>query len=163
MNATPIGARSGRSQWIAVRCFGREDLNARNMDLLGDIRFRFRMLSRARAFATLAVGIGINTAVFTVTNAVLFRGFPHVDPNNRILYIGTLKEGRGFGVSYPDFQDWRAQAKSSDRMAVVSNGGLRLILNDQSGHAETCDGTDYEWITSIADLNRGATCCRHQR
>src|SRR5215469_17100768 len=112
------------------------------MDLLGDVRFSFRSLIKnpgftAVAIVTLAIGIGINYAVFTVTNAVLFRGFPHVDPNNRILYIGTRR-----GVSYPDFEDWRAQAKSFRGMAVVANGGLRLILNDESGTPETCDGTE---------------------
>ncbi len=106
-----------------------------------DMRFALRGLRRSPGFtftaiATLAIGIGVNAAVFTVTNAVLFRGFPHVDPNNRILYIGTKA-----GVSYPDFEDWRAQAKSFNGMAVVSNGGLRLILGDQSGVPETCDGT----------------------
>jgi len=111
------------------------------MSWLGDVRFSFRSLRNAPGFtavaiATLAVGIGVNAAVFTVTNAVLFRGFPHVDPDNRILYIGT----KG-GVSYPDFEDWSAQAKSFRGMAVVANGGLRLILNDPSGVPETCDGT----------------------
>jgi putative ABC transport system permease protein len=111
------------------------------MSLSGDVRLSFRTLIdnagfSAVAIATLAVGIGVNAAVFTVTNAVLFRGFPRVDPDNRLLYIGT----RG-GVSYPDFEDWRAQAKSFRGMAVVASGGLRLILNDQSGVPETLDGT----------------------
>ena len=80
------------------------------MDLLDDVRFSFRTMIKNPGFAVMAVtmlalGIGMNTAVFTVTNAVLFKGFPHVDPDNRILYIGTLKEGRGYGVSYPDFED----------------------------------------------------------
>src|ERR1700733_113558 len=111
------------------------------MSWLGDVRLSFRSLINAPGFtavaiATLAVGIGINAAVFTVTNAVLFRGFPHVDPDNRILYIGT-----NGGVSYPDFEDWSAQATSFRGMAVVANGGLRLILNDPGGVPETCDGT----------------------
>ncbi|HTR37952.1 MAG TPA: ABC transporter permease [Bryobacteraceae bacterium] len=116
------------------------------MDLISDVRFSLRTLSKSPGFTALAitilaVGIGVNAAVFTVTNSVLFRGFPHVDPDNRILYIGTLKEGRGFGVSYPDFEDWRAQARSFRGMAVVSNGGLRMIVNDRSGPPEACDGT----------------------
>ena len=106
--------------------------------IVQDMRFAARALRRSPGFtcvaiATLAVGIGVNAAVFTVTNAVLFRGFPHVDPDNRILYIGTNR-----GLSYPDFQDWKAQAKSFDGMAAVVNGGLRLILNDTGGVA---DGT----------------------
>jgi putative ABC transport system permease protein len=109
--------------------------------IIQNTRYAARGLRRSPGFtltaiATLAIGIGVNAAVFTVTNAVLFKGFPHVDPSNRILYIGTRA-----GVSYPDFEDWRAQAKSFRALAVVANGGLRLILNDRSGVPETCDGT----------------------
>ena len=108
-----------------------------------DIRFALRGLRRSPGFtstaiATLAIGIGVNAAVFTVTNAVLSRGFPHVDPNNHILYIN--KSGC-CDISYPDFEDWRTQAKSFSGMAVVASGGLRLILGDQSGIPQTCDGT----------------------
>ena len=114
--------------------------------IVQDMRYAVRGLRRSpgvsvTAIATLALGIGVNATVFTVTNAVLFRGFPHVDPNNRLLYLGTAKNGSGGAVSYPDFEDWRAQAKSFTEMAVVSNGGLRLILSDRSGAPETCDGT----------------------
>jgi predicted permease len=113
------------------------------MGLLDDIRFSFRAWCKnpgftAVAIATLAVGIGVNAAVFTITNSVLFRGFPHVDPDNRILYINR---SGCCEISYPDFMDWRSQAKSFRGMAVVSSGGLRLILSDQSGVPETCDGT----------------------
>jgi putative ABC transport system permease protein len=116
--------------------------NRKNVDgTVQDIRFVLRAWQRSPGFtfiavATLAVGIGVNAAVFTITNAVLFRGFPHADPDNRILYIGT-----NGGVSYPDFEDWRAQTKSFNGMAVVANGGLRLVLNDGSGAPQTCDGT----------------------
>src|SRR5579859_2359603 len=93
--------------------------------MLADIQFSLRTLFKSRGFAALAismlaVGIGINTAVFTITNAVLFRGFPHVDPNNRILYIDSPRNGLGGEVSYPDFEDWRTQARSFSGMAVVS-------------------------------------------
>jgi len=108
-----------------------------------DIRFGLRTLAKSPSFTamavtTLAIGIGVNAAVFTVTNAVLFKGFPHVDPDNRILYIS--KSGC-CEISYPDFEDWRAQAKSFQGMAVVANGGLRLNLDDRSNASETCDGT----------------------
>ncbi len=112
------------------------------MSWLGDVRFSFRTLIdnpgfAAVAVATLALGIGINAAVFTVTNAVLFSGFPRVDPGNRLLYIGTNR-----GVSYPDFEDWKTEAKSFRGMAVVSNGGLRFLLNDRTGAPQACDGTE---------------------
>jgi len=62
------------------------------MDLIADLRFAAGTLMRNRGFAsaaiaTLALAMGINTAVFAVTNTVLLRGFPQRDPDNRILYL----------------------------------------------------------------------------
>jgi predicted permease len=106
-----------------------------------DIRFAVRALRRspgftATAVATLALGIGINAAVFTVTKAALFTGFPMVQRNDRILYIS----GNGCCVSYPDFEDWRAQAKSYTGMAIVH--GVRRVLSDPSGFPESYDSTE---------------------
>ena len=108
----------------ALRAFGSvaraKDLHrdARSFAWLDDIRqdmgYALRMLRRSPGFTsvaivTLAVGIGLNTAVFTVTNATLFKGFPLVHRNDRLLY---LTSGPGCCVSYPAFEDWRAQATS---------------------------------------------------
>ena len=62
------------------------------MNFLGDIRFGLRTLVKnpgftAVAVAMLALGIGVNATVFTVTNAVLFKGFPLVEQNDRLVYI----------------------------------------------------------------------------
>jgi predicted permease len=110
-------------------------------DGLWDFRFGLRQFRQnpgftATAVLTLGLGIGINATVFTVTNAMLFKGYPHVDPDNRIVYIGTAG-----GESYPDFEDWRAQATSFEGMAVVSSGGLRVRVRDQRGVPETYDAT----------------------
>jgi putative ABC transport system permease protein len=89
----------------------------------------------AIAVMTLAVAIGINAGVFTIAGTVLFGGYPGVDPDNRIFYtsIGL--------ISNPEFQDWRAQAKSFSGVAAVEDGGLRLVLQDDSGNSDTCDTT----------------------
>jgi putative ABC transport system permease protein len=89
------------------------------------------------AIATLAVGIGVNATVFSVTNAVLFKGFPSVDRNDGILYLSST-EGRC--VSYPDFLDWRAQATSFEGMALVH--GFGIILSDGTGAPERYEATD---------------------
>src|SRR5437763_68094 len=91
----------------------------------------------AVAVAMLALGIGVNATVFTVTNAVLFNGFPLVEGNDRILYMTT---GRGCCVSYPDFEDWRAQAKSFEGMALVH--GVAVTMSDQNGFPERYDATE---------------------
>ena len=65
----------------------------RSVDGIGqDISYAARGLARSRGFtrtavATLAIGIGINAAVFTVTDAVLFKGFPMVPRNDRLLEV----------------------------------------------------------------------------
>jgi putative ABC transport system permease protein len=112
------------------------------MDFFGDIRFGLRTLVKnpgftAVAVAMLALGIGVNGTVFTVTNAVLFKGFPLVARNDRILYMTT---GHGCCVSYPDFEDWRAQAKSFEGMAIVH--GVQKSFSDGAGFPETCYTTE---------------------
>ena len=83
------------------------------------------------AVAMLAIGIGINALVFSVTNGALFKGFPLVDGNDRILYISN--NGKCC-VSYPDFTDWRAQTTMFDDMALVH--GLGITLTDGAGFPE---------------------------
>ncbi len=109
-----------------------------------DLRYAVRALRRSPGFtltavATLALGIGVNVAVFTVTNAVLFKGFRLVENNDRIVYVDTRDRGRGCCVSYPDFQDWRAQATSFEGMGAVAD--LKFTLNDDDGYAEGYDAT----------------------
>jgi len=96
-----------------------------------DIRFAVRTLRRSPAFTLtavlmLALGIGVNAMVFTVTSAVLFNGFPLVNDNDRIIYVTT---GVGCCVSYPDFLDWRAQATSFSGMEMVH--GLDRAVRDE--------------------------------
>src|SRR5260370_12063823 len=97
------------------------------MNLLQDVRFGFRMLAKDPAFTavvviTLALGIGANTTVFTLVNAVLFKGLPFHDAD-RVMYLYCNNPSRGdghSGVSYPDFRDLRAQAKSLQGLAAIS-------------------------------------------
>lgn len=78
-----------------------------------DLLYAFRGFRRSKGFAavsilTLAAGIGVNAAVFTITNAVLFKGFPF-DKSDRILYLGSKNINRVDSiwgpVSCPDFRD----------------------------------------------------------
>ena len=109
---------------------------------LTDVNHAFRGLRRNPAFTIaavtmLALGIGVNAAVFTVTKAALFAGFPLVERNDRLLYITS---SRGCCVSYPDFEDWRAQARSFEGMALVH--GVQRILSDQNGFPESYNATE---------------------
>jgi predicted permease len=111
-------------------------------DLRRDVAYASRVLRRSPGFTavavlTLAVGIGINTLVFTVTNAVLFKGFPLVDANDRLVYITS---GIRCCVSYPDFEDWRAQATSFTDLALVH--GVPATVAIGSGHPQLTNATE---------------------
>jgi predicted permease len=109
--------------------------------LAQDVRYAFRGMRRSPGFTAVAVtmlalGIGINAAVFTVTRAVLFSGYRGIDRSDRILFINSQKNGQYSNVSYPDFEDWRAQAKSFTGMGAVV-GWATIALKDRTGYAES--------------------------
>lgn len=94
------------------------------MALFEDVRYGLRTMAKHPGFtviavAALALGIGVNATVFAIANAALFKNMPFV--SDRILYLSLSNPARGddgSGVSYPDFRDWREQAKSFDGMAL---------------------------------------------
>jgi|SRR5665213_478980 len=113
------------------------------MSVLGDIRLSLRTLVKnpgftAVAVTMLAVGIGVNATVFTVTNAVLFKGFALAKGNDRLRYI-TYRDSNCC-VSYADFLDWKAQAKSFAGMAIVH--GVGIALTDTSGFPENLSANE---------------------
>src|SRR5512147_2686181 len=113
------------------------------MNLLGDIRLSLRTLAKNPGFTAvavlmLAIGIGVNATVFTVTDAVLFRGFPLVQGNDRLRYISY--KNSNCCVSYPDFLDWKAQSKSFEDMAIVH--GVGIALTDSNGFPESLTGNE---------------------
>jgi hypothetical protein len=122
---------------------------------LQDIGFALRTLAKNPGFTAvavlmLAVGIGINTTVFTVTNAMLFNGYPRLDPNGRILCISRLNKntGRGAGMFYLGYEYWRAHAKSFPDMAIVTNGALRIRLTERA--ADLPDNYDVTELSTNA-------------
>ena len=91
--------------------------------LLQDFRFGLRMLAKNHGFAavavlTLALGIGANTAIFSVVDSVLLRPLPFKQSQQLVVvYTKDSHDARNW-VSYPDFQDWRAQNKSFAAIAA---------------------------------------------
>ena len=103
---------------------------------LQDLRFAARRLVKDRwftlaAIAALALGIGANSAVFTLVNAVLLRGLP-VDHPDRIMWIDSRDQlGRGRGVSFQDFEDWRAASRTFSGLTLVQNGTMIISADDR--------------------------------
>jgi predicted permease len=92
---------------------------------LSDIRFGLRMLARKPGFTaiavlTLALGIGANTAIFSVVDAVLLRPLPFRDPEQLVALFETEGSPGNFPLTGEDYLDWRAQNKTFEDMAVYS-------------------------------------------
>jgi hypothetical protein len=106
--------------------------------LIKDIRFGVRSFLKRPGFlviavATLAIGIGATTAMFTVVNAVLLRPLQFQEPEKIVLFIGTNpKQGiTESNMSAPDLVDWQQQSQSFEQIAAFSSGGLFLTVGDE--------------------------------
>ena len=94
--------------------------------ILSDIRLALRRLRRTPGFTlvavlTLALGIGANTAIFSVVNAALLRPLPYPDAQ-RIVQLYATRDGDLSTVSPPDFTDWREQAGVFKGVAALNSG-----------------------------------------
>jgi len=85
------------------------------------------------AIIALALGIGANTAIFSVINTVLLKPLPFPDPD-RLMSVWATHPQRGIkhgAVSYPDFADWRDQNQVFERMAGYHEGAFTLTGGDE--------------------------------
>ena len=108
--------------------------------LLQDLRFGLRMLWKSPAFTlvavvSLALGIGLNTAIFSVVNVLLIRPVPIVKEQERIMWLRAP-------ISYPDYLDYAEQAKSFSGMAAAT--GTSEFSLSTSGEPEIITG---EYVT----------------
>ncbi|MGO9272221.1 MAG: ABC transporter permease [Terriglobia bacterium] len=117
--------------------------------LLQDLKYGLRMLLKNPGFTTVAVltlalGIGANTAVFSVVNTVLLKPLPYTDPD-RLMTVESVDVRHGTGsnyLSYPDFFDFRAQNHVFDHL--VTSRDTNLILTG-AGQPVQLDGEMVTW------------------
>jgi putative ABC transport system permease protein len=106
--------------------------------LVKDIRYGIRSLLKrpgftAVALITLALGIGANSAMFTVVNAVLLRPLPYPEPE-RIVLLEGINPAKGItlsNLSAPDFADWQTQNQVFEKLAGFFSGGFLLTSGDE--------------------------------
>ena len=108
-----------------------------------DLRYGARMLLKKPGFTlivviTLALGIGANTAIFSVVNAVLLRPLPYEESERlAVLYETNPQQGRDqMSVSYPTFNDWRAQSQSFEQLAAFRSGGMILTGKEEPSRVQ---------------------------
>ncbi len=101
--------------------------------LLQDLRYGLRVLASNAGFTivavlTLALGIGANTAIFSVINGVLLQPLPYRDPGRLMIMAEKTPEFDMMSVSYPNFVDWQRESRSFESL-----GALRWTAYDLTG------------------------------
>ena len=121
------------------------------MGLWEDVRFAARLLVKDKWFTlvaaiALALGIGVNTTVFTFVNAVLIRGLPIEDPDE-VMALDSRDpvRNRNMGVSYLDYRDWKESARTFASLAAFTGNTANVSdegkLPERYGGAFVTDNT----------------------
>jgi putative ABC transport system permease protein len=105
-----------------------------------DLRYAVRQIRRSPGFTlvavlTLALGIGVNTTIFSVIEGVLLRPLPYEDAQRIVTLWEVTEQGGQIHVSAPNFRDWKEQTHSFDAMALHSSpdfGGPTTVLGGQA-------------------------------
>jgi predicted permease len=130
--------------------------------LWADIRYALRWLRKSPAFtmlavASFAIGIGFNTALFTLVDALLYRPLPVVEPNRLVDLYTSSSDGETYSTNgYPDYVDWKAQNTVFSDMMAYTPSLAALSLTDRSRMAmgELVTGSYFPLLGVRAALGR---------
>ena len=144
------GMSPEEAHYAALRTFGgvtqvkeenRRQRGWHHLELLvQDIRYALRKMRRSSGFTavavlTLALGIGANTAIFSVVQGVVLAPLPYSDPDRlTFVFADNLTLKHIILTSYPDFLDWQRSAQSFEQMAALSFGQLDLTSPGPAEH-----------------------------
>src|SRR6202451_238298 len=163
---TARGASSLGGSKAAEESLGRHKYprSSRMETLLQDIRYGIRMLAKNPGFTTIAIltlalGIGANTAIFSVVNAELLHPLPFRDSGQlvRVASANAKMHTVSGAVSYPDFADWRAQNHVFQEMAGYVDSSFALTGIEQPAHLQGASVTAgmFNLLGASPELGRG--------
>ena len=117
--------------------------------MLQDLRFAIRTLIKSPSFSIaaivcMALGIGVNSTIFSTVRAVLLRPFPYRNPEE-LLGIGESNPRRGWhmnSVSYPNFRSWQAQNRTLESIAIYTGTSFNLASGDGADYIQ---GANVSW------------------
>jgi len=102
------------------------------INLIQDLRYSVRVLAKNAGFTavavlTLALGVGVNAAIFSIINSTLLTPLPYKNPD-RLVWLGTMhpRFNHPIPISAPDFLDWKSQNNVFDHMAAIWTDGFTL-------------------------------------
>ncbi|HEX8072781.1 MAG TPA: ABC transporter permease [Pyrinomonadaceae bacterium] len=125
-----------------------------------DLRYGVRTLWKSPGFTlvavvALALGVGANTAIFSVVNSVLLRPLPYPDSERLVAFAG-VNQGAGINdsnMSVPDFADWRGQNDAFAQLAGFVTGGALLVSGDEGERVRAAGVTeDFFPLVGVAPL-----------
>ena len=117
-----------------------------------DLRYAIRMLIKSPAFSiiaivALALGIGANTAIFSVVEAVLLRPLPYPDSEKLVLLRERMQLFESGSVAYPNYLDWRAMQRSFTDLALYRSESMNLSSRGEESSPERIRGGVMTWNT----------------
>src|ERR1043166_6215578 len=126
--------------------------------MMNDLRYSIRVLAKSPAFTaiailTLGLGIGANTSIFSVVNAVLFRPLPYPEPERLITLREKTNTFPNGAVSYPNYLDWREGQRSFTDLALVRRDNYNLSTPQGGAEPRQVGGARVTWnFLSIVGL-----------
>jgi predicted permease len=129
-------------------------------EFFGDVGFGVRTFRKNPGFAivailTLALGIGANTAIFSVVQGVVLAPLPYPQPDRLVMALESRPGLSQTGISYPDFRDWQHDSSSFAQIAAFSTRSYDLSAPGTSEHLDGMEVTSGFFATLGVKLARG--------